>query len=400
MQGSPVQGLGEMLREARERKGVTLTEAQQATKIRYAFLQALENEDFSALPPKVYVRGFIKNYAAFLSLDATSAVQQYDSLQEMVYAPPAADGQPSADSGGQFIPVAYKGETRSLQGAPDRFQVSYLPAPGQTSADTDATQTRAIVPVSRYSQPLASNIHLPSVMLKDTRGPFYIPNFTPAILVAIIMIAALLLVYQGINSQKEAVTEEGNLPVATTNTSSSRVTAITTTNTITGTSTTGSKAAISPTARIVLTPPPFQNTTAPAPAPANTQAQAPATTDNQPGTNPVGQGGAAVATPPEPPPPPSPTAIPQPIKVDVIVTTADAKGSWISVWVDGEQKIARVVAAGDTISFTGNKTVAVRSGNPGVVRVQVNGQDREYWKTGMGVITRTYFADGKPDTIE
>jgi len=75
MQSSEVQELGQLLREARERKGVTLADAQQATKIRLSFLQALEKEDFSVLPPPFYIRGFIKTYAVYLNLEPRSTVQ-------------------------------------------------------------------------------------------------------------------------------------------------------------------------------------------------------------------------------------------------------------------------------------------------------------------------------------
>ncbi|MHB1133879.1 MAG: helix-turn-helix domain-containing protein [Chloroflexota bacterium] len=61
--------LGEMLRAARQDQGVSLAEAEQATKIRRKFLVALEEEDFSSLPETVYVLGYLRQYASFLRLD-------------------------------------------------------------------------------------------------------------------------------------------------------------------------------------------------------------------------------------------------------------------------------------------------------------------------------------------
>lgn len=61
--------LGDLLRRTREKKGLSLDEAMEATRIRKEFLQALEEEDFDQLPAAVYVKGFLRNYAAFLGLD-------------------------------------------------------------------------------------------------------------------------------------------------------------------------------------------------------------------------------------------------------------------------------------------------------------------------------------------
>ena len=60
---------GETLRQARAYKGVTLKEAEQATRINRHHLSALEDENFAALPPLIYQRGIVRNYAAYLDLD-------------------------------------------------------------------------------------------------------------------------------------------------------------------------------------------------------------------------------------------------------------------------------------------------------------------------------------------
>jgi cytoskeletal protein RodZ len=61
--------LGQMLREAREAKGISLVEAEEFTKIRRKYLQALEESDYEALPPNIYARGFLRNYATYLGLN-------------------------------------------------------------------------------------------------------------------------------------------------------------------------------------------------------------------------------------------------------------------------------------------------------------------------------------------
>ncbi|MBI4301934.1 MAG: helix-turn-helix domain-containing protein [Chloroflexi bacterium] len=62
-------GLGEILKEARQRQGLSLDEVSEATKIRLSYLEAIEAEDYDRLPAPVYVRGFLRSYALFLGLD-------------------------------------------------------------------------------------------------------------------------------------------------------------------------------------------------------------------------------------------------------------------------------------------------------------------------------------------
>ncbi len=61
--------VGQVLKEERERKFYTLDEIEKATKIRREMLEALEQGQYSKLPPVTFVQGFIKNYGKFLKLD-------------------------------------------------------------------------------------------------------------------------------------------------------------------------------------------------------------------------------------------------------------------------------------------------------------------------------------------
>lgn len=65
-----VPGLPEILRVARERKGVDLFRAERDTRIRLRYLAALERGDYRELPGSVYTKGFLRNYALYLGLDA------------------------------------------------------------------------------------------------------------------------------------------------------------------------------------------------------------------------------------------------------------------------------------------------------------------------------------------
>lgn len=69
---------GDLLRQARDFKGVTLREAERATRISRNYLSALEDEQFSELPASAYARGIVRKYAQYLGLDPESILSQYE----------------------------------------------------------------------------------------------------------------------------------------------------------------------------------------------------------------------------------------------------------------------------------------------------------------------------------
>ena len=69
--------LGEVLRAAREAKGVNLARVERDTKIRDRYLSALERGDYPDLPGAVYTKGFLRNYGAYLGLDPEYLIDLY-----------------------------------------------------------------------------------------------------------------------------------------------------------------------------------------------------------------------------------------------------------------------------------------------------------------------------------
>ena len=66
--------IGQKLEDARNRKGISIREASESTKIRGDFLTSFEAGNFDINLPEVYLRGFIRVYARFLGIDPESAV--------------------------------------------------------------------------------------------------------------------------------------------------------------------------------------------------------------------------------------------------------------------------------------------------------------------------------------
>jgi cytoskeletal protein RodZ len=74
---TPPASIGDKLRMAREKKGVTIREIADTLRIGENYLRAIENMDRSALPERVYSLGFVRSYAIYLDMDPQSAVNQF-----------------------------------------------------------------------------------------------------------------------------------------------------------------------------------------------------------------------------------------------------------------------------------------------------------------------------------
>jgi len=71
----------EELREAREKKGITLQQMAAKTRIDIKFLEAIDNGNFSFLP-ELYVKAFLKQYAKVVGLDEKEIIERYDDAKE------------------------------------------------------------------------------------------------------------------------------------------------------------------------------------------------------------------------------------------------------------------------------------------------------------------------------
>jgi cytoskeletal protein RodZ len=70
--------IGNSLREARVGRNISLQQAEEDTKIRVKYVQAMENEDFDILPAGTYVKGFLRTYAEYLGLDYQVLIDEYN----------------------------------------------------------------------------------------------------------------------------------------------------------------------------------------------------------------------------------------------------------------------------------------------------------------------------------
>lgn len=69
--------LGDLLRQTREQKNLSLDDVEKGTNIRKLYIKAIEDGNYDKLPGEVFLKGFIKTYGKFLGLDGQKLIEQY-----------------------------------------------------------------------------------------------------------------------------------------------------------------------------------------------------------------------------------------------------------------------------------------------------------------------------------
>src|SRR6476659_9397025 len=72
-----MEDFGGKLRQARERRGISLRQIAASTKISAAALEALERNDISKLPGGIFSRAFVRSYALEVGLDPDDTVREF-----------------------------------------------------------------------------------------------------------------------------------------------------------------------------------------------------------------------------------------------------------------------------------------------------------------------------------
>jgi hypothetical protein len=94
-----------------------------------------------------------------------------------------------------------------------------------------------------------------------------------------------------------------------------------------------------------------------------------------------------------PPVAPSATEKPAPATADArqpqaeLTTTRDV---WVRVIADGARVLERQLPAGSRVPFTAQKTIVIRTGNAGAVRLSIHGKDHGALGLEGQVVTRTF----------
>lgn len=92
--------LGALLRGAREQHSLSIEDISNRLRLSPRQVKALENDDFAALPEAMITRGFIRNYARFLGMDAEPLLQAYRAFV------PPADSPRAISIHSENIPIS------------------------------------------------------------------------------------------------------------------------------------------------------------------------------------------------------------------------------------------------------------------------------------------------------
>lgn len=72
--------LGEKLKQAREARGISISEVAEQTRISPLYIESIENDNYKPLPGGIFNKGFVKSYAKFVGVDDQEALQDYSRL--------------------------------------------------------------------------------------------------------------------------------------------------------------------------------------------------------------------------------------------------------------------------------------------------------------------------------
>jgi cytoskeleton protein RodZ len=151
-QGSPTRTVGTRLREAREKRGVSLRQIANSTRISVMSLEALERSDLSRLPGGIFTRAFIRAYAQEVGLDPDRTIQ--DFIAELAPEAATATAHPAAIEDGEKLDSDRKAVATAL-----RLALVSLPIIGIViyygTHRTPPAPTRAAGPETESHAPVA-----------------------------------------------------------------------------------------------------------------------------------------------------------------------------------------------------------------------------------------------------
>lgn len=152
---------GALLRAAREAAGLSVEAVAQQLKLSPRQVRALEGDDFAGLPGRTFVRGFVRNYARLLALDAERVL---DAL-------PSAAETPTLDAPALHATAPTMGELPTADTPKARWMRWAIPA--------SLAAVVAVAAVYEWARPAAASRTHPAAKESNATTP---PNSTPSTL--------------------------------------------------------------------------------------------------------------------------------------------------------------------------------------------------------------------------
>jgi len=76
-------GFGGYLQAIRLKRGISLEKVSAETRIGLGTLKAIEQEALGELPAEVFLKGFLRSYAAFVDADGDEVIRRYESQRDV-----------------------------------------------------------------------------------------------------------------------------------------------------------------------------------------------------------------------------------------------------------------------------------------------------------------------------
>jgi Helix-turn-helix domain/Domain of unknown function (DUF4115) len=159
--------VGGSLRQSREAQGLTLADAEKATRVRARYLRALEDGQFDLLPGGSYPRVFLRDYASFLGLDPTTL------LEDLPEPEPEISPQPV---GSPLRPLPWRGAvaTALVLGCAAAAGIWLLSSREHTPAPVGAHAASPATPVAVVHRQVAPRAAAAVATLNAARGDCWV----------------------------------------------------------------------------------------------------------------------------------------------------------------------------------------------------------------------------------
>lgn len=163
--------LGRILREAREKLGLSITEVADQIKFAGRQIEALEADEFEQLPEMTFVRGFVRSYAKILNLDASALLALLPlpevTPQPLVYR--SVEVPFPTEYTAQRSNLVWLGTALLLAMLIVIFAVWQYTKPVIESHETIKTETSLALPVEALAPEMSAPIEQPQEALPETK---------------------------------------------------------------------------------------------------------------------------------------------------------------------------------------------------------------------------------------
>ncbi|HKP69395.1 MAG TPA: helix-turn-helix domain-containing protein [Pyrinomonadaceae bacterium] len=168
--------LGEKLRQAREERGISISEVAEQTRISSLYLKSIEEDNYKPLPGGIFNKGFVKAYAKYVGMDEQEALQDYARVVASTEMPPDDDPpkyRPEVltddRAGLSMTPtIIFAVIILSLMTGGIYFVVSYI----QNQNETASTRSNSANTAANVASNVAATVPTPQVATNEIKIEF------------------------------------------------------------------------------------------------------------------------------------------------------------------------------------------------------------------------------------